>query len=106
MNVSLYIAKRYLRSKSSNNAINIITIIALIGVILGAAALFIVLSGFAGLKDFTLQFSTVIDPDLKAASAIGKSYLLTEEEAARLNQIGAAFLHLRVYASGNGITCC
>ncbi|WP_242092467.1 ABC transporter permease [Aestuariivivens sediminicola] len=89
MNVSLYIAKRYLRSKSSNNAINIITIIALIGVILGAAALFIVLSGFAGLKDFTLQFSTVIDPDLKAASAIGKSYFLTEEEAARLNQIEA-----------------
>ena len=50
--LSLYIAKRYLFSKSSNNAINIITIIAAIGVIIGSAALFIVLSGFAGLKRF------------------------------------------------------
>ena len=58
MNFSFYIAKRYLVSKSNNNAINFITIIAAIGVIIGAAALFIVLSGFAGLKDFTLQFSS------------------------------------------------
>jgi len=56
MNVSLYIAKRYLFSKSSNNAINFITIIAAVGVIIGSASLFIVLSGFAGLKDFSLEF--------------------------------------------------
>ncbi|WP_242130955.1 ABC transporter permease [Aestuariivivens marinum] len=87
MNVSLYIAKRYLRSKSSNNAINIISYIALLGVILGSASLFIVLSGFAGLKDFTLQFSTIIDPDLKAVVAKGKSFILTDEEAVKLSHI-------------------
>ncbi|MBJ6369507.1 ABC transporter permease [Snuella sedimenti] len=87
MNVPLYIAKRYIRSKSSNNAINFITIIAIIGVILGAASLFIVLSGFAGLKDFTLQFSSVVDPDLKAEIAIGKSFNLTEDTIAKLNGI-------------------
>lgn len=87
MNFPLYIAKRYVRSKSSNNAINFITIIAVIGVILGAASLFIVLSGFAGLKDFTLQFSSVVDPDLKAVTAKGKSFLLTENEAAKLNKL-------------------
>ncbi|ULC59675.1 FtsX-like permease family protein [Flaviramulus sp. BrNp1-15] len=87
MNVSLYIAKRYLRSKSSNNAINIITYIALIGVVLGAASLFIVLSGFAGLKDFTLQFSSVVDPDLKAEAAVGKSFILTEDNIAKLENI-------------------
>lgn len=87
MNFSLYIAKRYLRSKSSNNAINIITIIALIGVILGAASLFIVLSGFAGLKDFTLQFSNVVDPDLKAETTIGKSFYLNENIISKLNAI-------------------
>ncbi|XCF06430.1 FtsX-like permease family protein [Tamlana crocina] len=87
MNFPLYIAKRYLRSKSSNNAINFITYIALIGVILGAASLFIVLSGFAGLKDFTLQFSTIVDPDLKAEPAAGKSFVLTEEELSQLNQL-------------------
>ena len=87
MNFSLYIAKRFLHSKSSNNAINYITIIAAIGVILGAASLFIVLSGFAGLKDFTLQFSTIVDPDLKAETAIGKSFFLSEGDIIKLNQL-------------------
>ena len=87
MNVSFYIAKRYLRSKSSNNAINFITYIAIIGVILGAASLFIVLSGFAGLKDFTLQFSSVVDPDLKAETSIGKSFFLTDSDITKLDSL-------------------
>ncbi|MFI0429656.1 ABC transporter permease [Mariniflexile sp. HMF6888] len=87
MNVPLYIAKRYLRSKSSNNAINFITIIAVIGVILGSASLFIVLSGFSGLKDFTLQFSSIIDPDLKAETAKGKSFILTNDDVSKLNKL-------------------
>ncbi|AXP80676.1 Lipoprotein-releasing system transmembrane protein LolC [Mariniflexile rhizosphaerae] len=87
MNVPLYIAKRYLRSKSSNNAINFITIIAVIGVILGSASLFIVLSGFSGLKDFTLQFSSIIDPDLKAETAKGKSFILTKDDVSKLNKL-------------------
>ncbi len=87
MNVSLYIAKRYLRSKSSNNAINIISIIAVVGIVLGAAALFIVLSGFAGLKDYTLQFSSVVDPDLKAEASVGKSFFITDENLTRLNNL-------------------
>ncbi len=93
MNFSLYIAKRYLRSKSSNNAINFITIIAAIGVILGAGSLFIVLSGFAGLKDFTLQFSTIVDPDLKAETAIGKSFILTEDDIVNLNDIDEVIVY-------------
>ncbi|MGY0391207.1 ABC transporter permease [Bizionia sp. KMM 8389] len=80
MNFSLYIAKRYLLSKSSNNTINFITGIAAISVIIGAMSLFIVLSGFAGLKDFTLQFTSLIDPDLKAEAAVGKSFKVSTEE--------------------------
>ncbi|GAA4942437.1 ABC transporter permease [Algibacter agarivorans] len=87
MSFPLYIAKRYLRSKSTNNAINFITYIAIIGVILGAASLFIVLSGFAGLKDFTLLFSSEIDPDLKAETATGKSFFLTENDINKLNDL-------------------
>lgn len=87
MNISFYIAKRYLRSKSSSNAINFITILAALGVVLGSASLFIVLSGFAGLKDFTLQFSTLVDPDLKAEAALGKSFVLTEGDLKRLHNI-------------------
>lgn len=85
--MSLYIAKRYLLTKSSNNAINIITIIAAIGVIIGAASLFIVLSGFAGLKDFSLQFSTHIDPDLKAEVSQGKSITINPDQENRINNL-------------------
>lgn len=87
MNFALYIAKRYLRSKSSNNAINFITIIAAVGVILGAASLFIVLAGFAGLKVFTLQFSNIVDPDLKAETATGKSFTINEDIITKLNAL-------------------
>ncbi len=86
MNVSFYIAKRYLLSKSGNNAINFITIIAAVGVIIGSAALFIVLSGFAGLKDFSLQFSSIVDPDLKVLTAKGKSFEITPEEISQIAQ--------------------
>lgn len=96
MDVSLYIAKRYLRSKSSNNAINFITIIALIGVVLGAASLFVVLSGFAGLKDFTLQFSTIVDPDLKAETTIGKTFSLTDTQQKQLDNIADIALYSQV----------
>ena len=96
MNFPLYIAKRYLRSKSSNNAINFITIIATIGVVLGAASLFIVLSGFAGLKDFTLQFSVIIDPDLKAETAVGKSFILTEKDIKNLNSIDEIVVYSKI----------
>ena len=96
MNFPLYIAKRYLRSKSSNNAINFITNIAVIGIILGAASLFIVLAGFAGLKDFTLQFSTEIDPDLKVETTIGKNFVLTSDMAEKLDNLDAVDMYSQI----------
>jgi lipoprotein-releasing system permease protein len=41
------------------------------GVIVGAMALFVVLSVFTGLRDFSLSFTSDIDPDLKASSTLG-----------------------------------
>ena len=74
MNFPFYIAKRYLFSKSSNNTINIITLIAALGVIIGTLALFIVLSGFSGLRTFSIGFLNTSDPDLKISSIKGKSF--------------------------------
>lgn len=79
MKFSFYIAKRYLFSKSKNNAINIITIIAGIGVFAGALALFIVLSGFSGLKEFSVQFTNEIDPDLKVLPSKGKTITFNKD---------------------------
>lgn len=87
MNFPLYIAKRYLFSKSSNNAINIMTLIASGGVIIAAAALFIVLSVFAGLKDYSLQFSSFVDPDLKLMPITGKSFMFSDGDISKLNAV-------------------
>ncbi len=63
------------------------TIIAASGVVVAAAALFVVLSGFAGLKDFSLEFSSFVDPDLKILPEQGKSFLLTEKDSTALSKI-------------------
>ncbi|MCI2228655.1 ABC transporter permease [Polaribacter sp. MSW13] len=79
MSFPLYIAKRYLFTKTNNNAINIITIIASFGVIVGSLALFIILSGFSGLRTFSYSLLDASDPDIKITSVKGKSFLFTAE---------------------------
>ncbi|MCB0373748.1 MAG: ABC transporter permease [Muricauda sp.] len=87
MNFPLYIAKRYLRSKSSQNAVNIINFITFLVIVIGSAALFIVLSAFAGLKTFSLSFSNTFDPDLKAVPTSGKVFSISPEEESELNHV-------------------
>lgn len=87
MNFPLYIAKRYLVSKSSQNAVNIINMVTFLVVVIGAAALFIVLSGFAGLKTFSLSFTNTFDPDLKAIAASGKFFNISENDEDQLKNL-------------------
>lgn len=87
MKFPLYIAKRYLFSGSKNTAINIITFIASAGIIVGTMALFVVLSVFSGLRDFSLSFANDFDPDLKAVAKIGKTILITPEQENEISQL-------------------
>lgn len=87
MNFPFYIARRYTVSFSKSSAINIITGIASLGIIVGAAALFVVLSVFSGLKDFSLSFSNDFDPDLKITSTLGKSFFISPEQAQKIQKI-------------------
>jgi len=87
LNFPLYIAKRYIFSNSKNNAINIINRIASLAMIVGAMALFVVLSVFSGLKVFSLSFSNDIDPDLKISSTLGKSFLVSPLQESQINKI-------------------
>jgi lipoprotein-releasing system permease protein len=87
VNFPLYIAKRYVFSKSKNNAINIITRIASGGIIVGAMALFVVLSVFSGLREFSLSFSNDFDPDLKVNPISGKSFYITSEQERKIQNI-------------------
>ena len=79
MNFSLYIAKRYLFAKSGNSTINLITIIAALGVVISSAALFVILSGFSGLRVFNDSMLKTTDPDIKISAVKGKSFKLTKK---------------------------
>ena len=72
------------------------TIIAASGTIIASAALFIVLSGFAGLKEFSLRFSSLVDPDLKAVPVQGKSFSLTKKQIDALNAIDAVASYSKI----------
>jgi len=72
-------------SKSSNNAINVMSFLAAFGVFVSAAALFVVLSGFAGLKDYTLEFVSYASPDLKVEASLGKSFQLSVDDYKELS---------------------
>jgi lipoprotein-releasing system permease protein len=87
LNFSLYIAKRYLKSNSKNTAINTINWIASIGIIAGSMALFVVLSVFSGLIDFSLSFTNTIDPDLKVVPITGKFITLNPKEVEELAKL-------------------
>lgn len=52
MNVSTFIAKRYLFSKKSRNIINVISIISFLGIFISASALVIILSAFNGIQEY------------------------------------------------------
>ncbi len=95
MNFPFYIARRYVRSKSSQNAVNVINFITFLVIVIGSAALFIVLSGFAGLKTFSLSFSNTFDPDLKAVPATGKFFQLTPNQYQNLGTIEGVSVYSR-----------
>lgn len=86
MNFPFYIAKRYLFAKSNNNAINIITLIASFGVIVSSLALFIILSGFSGLRTFSYKLLDNADPDIKISPQKGKSIIFSDTVKEILDQ--------------------
>jgi lipoprotein-releasing system permease protein len=84
LNFPFYIAKRYAFSLSKTTAINVITFIASFGIIVGAMALFVVLSVFSGLRDFSLSFTNATDPDLRIETLKGKSFFISDIQENKL----------------------
>ena len=74
MNLPFYIAKRYLFSKKSHNAINVISGVSVCGVALATLALVCTLSVFNGFQDLVATFFTAFDPELKITAASGKVF--------------------------------
>ena len=74
MNFSFYIAKRYLFSKKSHNAINVISGVSVCGVALATLALVCTLSVFNGFQNLVTTMFTAFDPELKITAVSGKVF--------------------------------
>ncbi|MBR1595478.1 MAG: ABC transporter permease [Phocaeicola sp.] len=74
MNVPVFIARRYLLSKKSHNAINVISGISVCGVALATLALVCTLSVFNGFQDVVATFFTAFDPQFKITATTGKVF--------------------------------
>ena len=74
LSFSVRIARRYLFSKKSHNAINIISGISAGGVAIGAMALVCVLSVFNGFEGLITDMFSNFDPDLKITLTHGKTF--------------------------------
>lgn len=85
-----------MKSKSSNNAINSITKIASVGIVVGALALFVVLSVFSGLREFSLSFANDCDPDFKLIPKKGKSFFVLPKQEFNLKKINGIQLYSKV----------
>ena len=72
MNLSLYIAKRYLFSKKSHQVINIISGVAIAGIALATAAMVCTLSVFNGFQGVVAKQFSAFDADIKVTAASGK----------------------------------
>ena len=73
MNFPFFIARRYLFSKKSTHAINVISAISVVGVAVATMALVVTLSVFNGFHDMVASFFTSFDPQLKIVPAKGKT---------------------------------
>ena len=72
MNLSLYIAKRYLFSKKSHQVINIISGVAIAGIALATAAMVCTLSVFNGFQSVVAKQFSAFDADIRITAASGK----------------------------------
>lgn len=84
---SFYIAKRYLFSKKSTNAINIISGISVVGVAVATMALVVTLSVFNGFHDLVASLFTSFDPQLKVTPVKGKSIAADDTLLIKVKQL-------------------
>jgi lipoprotein-releasing system permease protein len=87
LNFPFFIAKRYLISKKSHNAINIISGISVAGVCIGTMALVIVLSAFNGLSDLVESLYNSFDPAIRITVKQGKTFDAAAPELSELKKM-------------------
>jgi lipoprotein-releasing system permease protein len=85
-------AWRYFKAKKSTNAINIISWISIVAIMVGAAALILVLSVFNGFEDLVKSLYSSFYPDMRVGAVAGKQLVLTEAQLAKIRAVkGVAY---------------
>ena len=87
MNFPFYIARRYLFSKKSHHAINVISGVSVCGVALATLALVCTLSVFNGFQDLVSLMFTAFDPEIKITAANGKVFDSQHEQIQLLREL-------------------
>jgi len=87
MNFPFYIARRYLFSKKSTHAINVISGISMVGVAVATMALVVTLSVFNGFHDLVASFFTQMDPQLKVMPVEGKTALAADPILTKIRKL-------------------
>jgi lipoprotein-releasing system permease protein len=87
LNFPFYIARKYLIAKKSQQAINIISIIAMAGVTIGTMGLIVVLSVFNGLEEIVVSLFNSFDPDFKITLVEGKTFHLSSDKEAQIRKL-------------------
>ena len=87
MNFPFYIARRYLFSKKSTHAINVISGISVVGVAVATMALVVTLSVFNGFHDLVASFLTSFDPQLKVMPVKGKTVAADDPRLTQIREL-------------------
>ncbi len=87
MNLPFYIAKRYIFSKKSHNAINVISAISVCGIMVATMAMVCALSVFNGFTGLVVQSFSAIDPQLQITPTKGKVFDPTDERFEKIKQL-------------------
>ena len=83
----LIFAWRYFKAKKTTNAINVISWISITAIVIGTAALILVLSVFNGFEDLVKSLYSSFYPDLKISPVSGKQISLTQDQLNKLRAI-------------------
>ncbi len=75
MNLPFFIARRYLISKKTHNAINLVSLVSVFGVMVAVAALVVTLSVYNGFQDLLKTLYGDFDPQIKIKAAEGKTFI-------------------------------
>ena len=73
MSLPLRIAWRYLMSKKGHQAVNVISIVAVCGIVVATAALICVLSVFNGFRGLIMGKLAMLDPEVAITATMGKT---------------------------------